>query len=102
MFKLTFGVFLPSNEGSENNCCCSRQSRRNSPRSNGNASLLRLSHGRLFQSLVGNRTHGSEPAAHLFRKLVPHGQRWKIPVARIRREYARSEMGRRSSSRTGL
>jgi len=53
-------------------------------RPHGDAAVLRLQHGGLFQPLAERRPPGAQSAAHLPRQLVPQGRRWQVPLAGLR------------------
>ncbi len=78
-----------------------RRRRQASLRSDGNAALLRLQHGRLLQSLAGNGQErvGRQPAEDLLRQLVPTRRERSLPLAWLRREQSRAEVGLRACSR---
>jgi GTP-dependent phosphoenolpyruvate carboxykinase len=64
-----------------------RQDRRAAARSDGDAAVLRLSHGRLPGALAaGRRARRRQDAEDLPRQLVPQERRGQVPLARLRRE----------------
>ena len=70
-----------------------RQRRRTAPRSDGDAALLRLQHGRLLRPLAeAGRARGRGPAEDLLRQLVPQGRRRQVHLARLRREQPRARV----------
>ena len=68
--------------------------RQGAPRPDGDAAVLRLSHGRLFPPLDQDAAQPDRDAADLPRELVPQGRRRQVPVARLQREHARAEVDR--------
>ena len=50
---------------------------------------------------IGKNTDAGEPAEDLLRQLVPPRRRRPLPVARIRREQPRAEVGVRAGRRRG-
>ena len=52
-----------------------RHGRQGAPRSDGDAAVLRLPHGRLFPALAQDAALAQRDAAHLSRELVPQGRR---------------------------
>ena len=72
-------------------------------RSDGDAAVLRLQHGRLLRPLAGDRQEHrrGQPAEDLLRQLVPARRRRPLPVARLRREQPRAEVGVRAGRRRG-
>ena len=75
-----------------------RPSRGRPPRSDGHASLHRLRRRGLPQPLAGDRPDGQprQTAPDLPGQLVPPRRRREFPLARIRRELPRPEMGHRT------
>ena len=73
-----------------------RNHRQGAPRPDGDAAVLRLSHGRLLPALDPDAAHAQRDSAHFPRELVPQGHRGKIHVAGLQREHARAEVDRRS------
>ena len=79
-----------------------RQDRRSPPRSDGDAALLRLPHGRLFRPLAEDGREGRRQDAEDFlRELVPQEQRRQVHVAGLCRELPRAEMDLRALRRHG-
>ena len=75
---------------------------RDAARSDGDAAVLRLQHGRLFQPLAGRRAARRQSAAHLPRQLVPPRRERQVPLARLRPKHARAQVDRRPSARARL
>jgi phosphoenolpyruvate carboxykinase (GTP) len=75
---------------------------RHAPRSDGDAAILWLQHGRLLDPLAQRRPAHPKPSAHLPGELVPQGRQRKVHVARLRREHARVEVDHRSRCRSWL
>jgi phosphoenolpyruvate carboxykinase (GTP) len=61
-------------------------------RSNGDATFLRVQHRRLFPALARHWEATHESAADFQRELVSQKRRRKIPLARLRRKHARTQM----------
>ena len=78
-----------------------RRRRQAALRPDGDAAVLRVQHGRLLLALAGDREEHrrGEPAEDLLRQLVPTRRRRPLPVARIRREQPRAEVGVRAGRR---
>ena len=71
-----------------------RHRRRTAVRPVRDAAVLWLQHGRLLRSLAADGTaRGRGAAEDLLRQLVPQGRRRPVPVARVRRELARTVLG---------
>ena len=83
-------------DGSGNNRSRDRGCGKSSPRSDGDAAVLRIQYRRLFPALDRYRKTSHEPAAHLQRELVPQRREWEISLAGLRREHARAQMDHRS------
>src|SRR5213078_245725 len=73
-----------------------RRGRRRAPRSDGDAPLLRLQHGRLLRPLACNGEGTETPTRHLPRQLVPPGRPGQVHLAGLRREHARAALDRRA------
>src|SRR5262249_36999670 len=58
----------------------------------GDASLLRLQHGRLLPALAGHAMEDPEPSENFPSELVPQGQERKVLMARVRRKHAGAEV----------
>ena len=69
------------------------------PRSDGDAAVLRLSHGRLLPALAQDAALAQRDAAHFPRELVPQRCERQFPVAGLQREHAGAEVDRRSGAR---
>ena len=65
------------------------------PRSDGDAALLRLQHGRLLPPLAQDAQAAQEPAQDFSCELVPQEQGRQVPLAGLWREHARAQMDRR-------
>ena len=78
-----------------------RRRRQAALRPDGDAAVLRVQHGRLLRTLAGHRQEHRRGAAaeDLLRQLVPTRRRRPLPVARIRREQPRAEVGVRAGRR---
>ena len=76
-----------------------RNDRQGTARPDGDAAVLRISHGRLLPSLAQDATQSYRHAADLPRELVPQGRGWQVPVARLQREHAGAEVDRGSRTR---
>ncbi len=72
-------------------------------RSDGDAAVLRLSHGRLLPALDQDAALAELDAAHLPCELVPQGRGREVSVAGLQREHARAEVdcGSRARPRAG-
>ena len=70
-------------------------------RPDGDAAVLRLQHGRLLRPLAEHRQghRRREAAQALLRQLVPPGRRRPLPVAGLRREQPRAQVGLRAGRR---
>ena len=66
-------------------------------RSDGDAAVLRLQHGRLFRSLAQDTQRAQEAAARLHGQLVSQGRRRQLHLARLRRKPARAAVDARSN-----
>ena len=95
------GVFLGSIMASETTAAARRRGRQAALRPDGDAAVLRLQLGRLLRPLVVDRQgHRSrQPAADVLRQLVPPRRGRPLPVARVRREQPRAEVGVRAGQR---
>ena len=94
------GVFLGSIMSSEKTAAAGRHGRRAPLRSVRDAAVLRLQHGRLLPALAGHRpARGRRPAEAVLGELVPQGRRRLVPLARLRREQPRAQVGRRAGRR---
>ena len=83
------GVFLGSIMSSETTAAATGAVGRAALRSDGDAAVLRLQHGRLLAALAGARRARRRQATEgLLRQLVPQGRRGQVPVARLRRQLA--------------
>ena len=79
-----------------------RQDRRAAPRSDGDAALLRLPHGRLLRALAEDGREGRrQDAEDLLRQLVPQKPGRQVHVAGLRREQPRAEVDLRPLRRQG-
>ena len=65
------GVYLGATMAFGNNRGRDRRCRPGAPRSDGDAAVLRLQHGRIFPALARDRSAPEESAAHFPRELVP-------------------------------
>ena len=77
-----------------------RSGRGAAARSDGDAAVLRLQHGRLFRALAQDARGDQKAAAHFHGELVPQGRRRQFYLARLRRKHARAQMDARSNPRT--
>ena len=89
--------------GERDDCGAGRCGRQAALRSDGDAALLRVQHGRLLRPLAAPRQEGRrvEVAEDLLRQLVPPRRQRPLPVARLRREQSRAEVGVRARRRQG-
>ena len=87
--------------GLRNDCGCGRCGRASPPRPDGDAAVLRLSHGRLLPALaLAMPRHSDRNAQDLPRQLVPQGCRGQSSCARsVQRKHARSEVDCRPRAR---
>ena len=76
-----------------------RQRRQSASRSDGDAAVLRLPHGRLLPPLDQDAAAAQRDAADFSRELVPQRRGGQVPVAGLWREHARAEVDRRSRAR---
>src|SRR5690606_29269870 len=76
-----------------------RRRRPRAARSDGDAPLLRLSHGGLLPALDQDAALAARDAEELPRELVPQGRRRALSLARLRTEPARAEVDRRPGAR---
>ena len=100
-FDWEHGVFLGSIMASETTAAAGRRGRQAALRPDGDAAVLRLQHGRLLRPLAEDRraTDADEAAEDLLRQLVPPGRGRPVPVARLRREQPRAQVGLRARRR---
>ena len=94
------GVFLGSIMASETTAAAAGRRRQTALRPDGDAAVLRLQHGRLLRSLaVDRQDQRTGPAARsVLRQLVPPRRGRTVPVAGLRREQPRAEVGLRAAS----
>ena len=99
-FNWQHGTFMGAIASSETTCRHHRQRRTPAPRSHGHASILRLPYGRLLRALAQDRSALRREATQNFlRQLVPSGQEWQVPLARLRRKQPRVEVDLRALRR---
>ncbi len=98
-FNWSAGVYIGRDDGFGNDGGRGRHGRQSAARSDGDAAVLRLSHGRLFPALDQDAAVAERDAAHLPRELVPQGRRRQVHVAGIQREHARAEVDCRPRAR---
>ena len=92
----THGTFLGATLSSRDHRRRRRRGRRRAPRPDGDAAVHRLQRRRLLQPLDHGRQgqRRGQAAADLLRQLVPPRRRGRLPVAGLRREQPRAEVGR--------
>ncbi len=95
VLQLVFGRLHGSHNGLGNNGRRGWSPGQGASRPDGDAPILRISHGRLFPSLAANATSTYRNAASFPRQLVPQRRGWRIAVARLLAEYAGTQMDRR-------
>ena len=78
-----------------------RSDRQGAARPDGDAAVLRLSHGRLFPALDHDAEITERDAPNFSRELVPQGCERQVSVAGIQREHAGAEMDRGSRCKAG-
>ncbi len=102
-FDWEHGVFLGSIMASETTAAAAGAVGNAALRPDGDAAVLRLQHGRLLRPLADDRQVDRlvEPAEDLLRQLVPARRGRPLPVARLRREQPRAEVGVRAGRRHG-
>ena len=98
VLQLERGRLHRRHHGIGNHRCHHRHRGQGPPRPHGHAAFLRLSYGRLFPALDQDGAQFERDAAHLPRQLVPQGCRRQVPVARLQRKHARTEVDRRPRS----
>ena len=83
--------------------CCERRGGQGATRSDGDAAVLRLSHGRLLPALDQDAALAELHAADLSCELVPQERGREVSVAGLQREHARAEVdcGPGARSRAG-
>ncbi len=91
-FDWEHGVFVGATMASERTAAQDGKIRRDPPRPDGHAALLRLPHGRLLRALAVDRPADGQSAANLPRQLVPQRRKRQIPLAGLRREPPRAGM----------
>ena len=92
------GIFMGATLSSRDDRRRRRRGRRRAPRPDGDAALHRLQRRRLLQPLDQHRQgqRRRQAAEDLLRQLVPPRRRRRLPVARLRREQPRPQVGRRA------
>ena len=102
-FDWEHGVFLGSIMAQRDHRRPAGRRRQAALRPDGDAAVLRLQHGRLLRPLADDRRRRRrrQPAEDLLRQLVPPRRRRPLPVARLRREQPRAEVGVRARRRHG-
>ena len=94
------GVFLGATIARETTAAAAGDGRRAAPRPVRDAAVLRLQHGRLLRALAraSARDGARKLPRDLLRQLVPQGRRRQVPLAGLRREQPRAEVGLRAAA----